>query len=243
MRAMEPHILVVDDDREIRELVARHLRKNGFQVDTAADGLEMRKVLQTARIDLIVLDRVMPGEDGLSLCRELRKTSDTPVILLTLLGSETDRIVGLEVGADDYVAKPFNPQEIVARIRAVLRRAQALPPSAGKTREHVFLFLGWRLDCRSRRLTAPDGSVVTLTDGEFDLLQVFAERPGIVLSRDQLLDLTSGRQPGVFDRSIDMQIARLRRKLAVYTNAEEIIKTVRQRGYMFAAGVQAEAST
>jgi len=230
--------LVVDDDRDIRELVARHLRKNGFRVDLAANGLEMRKVLASSRIDMIVLDRVMPGEDGLSLCQELRKTSTTPVILLTLLGSETDRIVGLEVGADDYLAKPFNPQELVARIRAVLRRAQALPPSAELTQARVLSFMGWSLECRSRRLIAPDGSVVTLTDGEFDLLQAFAERPGIVLTRDQLLDLTSGRQAGAFDRSIDMQIARLRRKLSVELNAEEIIKTVRQRGYMFTPAVE-----
>ncbi len=238
MNTTLPHILIVDDDREIRELVARHLRKNGFQVDTAEDGIEMRKVLKTARIDLIVLDRVMPGEDGLSLCRELRKTSDTPVILLTLLGSDTDRIVGLEVGADDYVTKPFNPEEIVARIRAVLRRSNLLPPVMRQTLGRSILFAGWTLDCRSRRLTSPNGLVITLTDGEFDLLRVFAERPGIILTRDQLLDLTSGRQPGVFDRSVDMQIARLRRKLSAHTDASDIIKTIRQQGYMFTADVE-----
>lgn len=238
MKKSQPHILVVDDDQDIRVLVARQLSKHGFAVDVAADGMEMRKILGTARIDLVVLDRIMPGEDGLILCQKLRKSSNIPVIMLTLLGSETDRIVGLEMGADDYLPKPFNPQELVARIRAVLRRAHELPIDAPRYRDRRLRFSGWTLDARARRLTAPDGSIVTLTDGEFDLLQAFAERAGLVLNRDQLLDLTSGRQPGVFDRSIDMQIARLRRKLAAYVDANEIIKTVRQRGYMFAADVE-----
>lgn len=238
MSTASPHVLVVDDDREIRDLVARHLKKHGFKVDVASGGAEMKDAMLRSRLDLIILDRVMPGEDGLTLCRNLRATSDVPVILLTLLGSDTDRIVGLEVGADDYLPKPFNPEELVARIRAVLRRAQALPTNKSAKIDSVLSFAGWTLDCRARRLTSPDGVVVTLTDGEFELLRALAERPGVILSRDDLLDLTSGREPGLFDRSVDMQIMRLRRKLSAHTDASDIIKTIRQQGYMFTADVE-----
>ncbi len=238
MSTTSPHILVVDDDREIRDLVARHLKKHGFRVDVASDGAEMKEAVFRSRLDLIILDRVMPGEDGLALCRYLRASSNIPVILLTLLGSDTDRIVGLEVGADDYLPKPFNPEELVARIRAVLRRAQALPTNKSANIERVLSFAGWTLDCRARRLTSPDGVVVTLTDGEFELLRALAERPGVILSRDDLLDLTSGREPGLFDRSVDMQIMRLRRKLSAHADASDIIKTIRQQGYMFTADVE-----
>ena len=238
MRAMEPHILVVDDDREIRELVARHLKKHGFKVDVASGGAEMKDALLRSRFDLIVLDRVMPGEDGLTLCRNLRATSNIPVILLTLLGSDTDRIVGLEVGADDYLPKPFNPEELVARIRAVLRRAQSLPANKTANIDRVLSFADWKLDGQARRLTSPNGVVVTLTDSEFELLRALAERPGVILSRDELLDLTSGREPGLFDRSVDMQIMRLRRKLSAHSDASDIIKTIRQQGYMFTADVE-----
>lgn len=238
MSTVSPHILVVDDDREIRDLVARHLKKHGFKVDVASGGAEMKEVMLRSRLDLIVLDRVMPGDDGLTLCRNLRATSNIPVILLTLLGSDTDRIVGLEVGADDYLPKPFNPEELVARIRAVLRRAQSLPTDKSAKIDRIFSFAGWTLDCRSRQLTTPDGVVVTLTDGEFELLRALAERPGVILTRDELLDLTSGREPGLFDRGVDMQIMRLRRKLSAHTDASEIIKTVRQQGYMFTADIE-----
>ncbi len=238
MSTTSPHILVVDDDREIRDLVARHLKKHGFRVDVASGGVEMKEAVLRSRLDLIILDRVMPGEDGLTLCRNLRASSNIPVILLTLLGSDTDRIVGLEVGADDYLPKPFNPEELVARIRAVLRRAQALPTNKSAKIERVLSFAGWTLDCRARRLTSPDGVVVTLTDGEFELLRALAERPGVILSRDELLDLTSGREPGLFDRSVDMQIMRLRRRLAAHNDANDIIKTIRQQGYIFAADVE-----
>lgn len=238
MSTTSPHILVVDDDREIRDLVARHLKKHGFRVDVASGGVEMKEAVLRSRLDLIILDRVMPGEDGLTLCRNLRVSSNIPVILLTLLGSDTDRIVGLEVGADDYLPKPFNPEELVARIRAVLRRAQALPTNKSAKIERVLSFAGWTLDCRARRLTSPDGVVVTLTDGEFELLRALAERPGVILSRDELLDLTSGREPGLFDRSVDMQIMRLRRRLAAHNDANDIIKTIRQQGYIFAADVE-----
>lgn len=238
MSTTSPHILVVDDDREIRDLVARHLKKHGFRVDVASGGVEMKEAVLRSRLDLIILDRVMPGEDGLTLCRNLRASSNIPVILLTLLGSDTDRIVGLEVGADDYLPKPFNPEELVARIRAVLRRAQAQPTNKSAKIERVLSFAGWTLDCRARRLTSPDGVVVTLTDGEFELLRALAERPGVILSRDELLDLTSGREPGLFDRSVDMQIMRLRRRLAAHNDANDIIKTIRQQGYIFAADVE-----
>lgn len=233
----DAHILIVDDDREIRDLLSRFLRKHGYRISAAADGNEMKHILETARIDLIVLDRVMPGSDGLSLCRELRATSRTPVILLTLLGSETDRIIGLEIGADDYLAKPFNPHELVARIKAVLRRVSDLPLQSSLQKSPVLSFAGWKLDRSRRHLESPIGVLVSLTDGEFDLLVAFAERPQVVLSREQLLDLSRGRSAIAFDRSIDMQITRLRRKIEADPEQPEVIKTVRGRGYVFASQV------
>lgn len=232
-----PHILVVDDDREIRDLVSRFLRKNGLRVETAADGREMKRVLEHAKIDLVVLDRVMPGEDGLTLCKELRKRSRVPVILLTLLGTETDRIVGLEVGADDYMVKPFSPHELLARVKAVLRRANELPVHQTLREAAVLHFIGWRLDRRLRQLQSPEGLLIPLTDGEFDLLVALAEHAQVVLSRDQLLDLTRGRSASAFDRSIDMQITRLRRKIEDDADEPELIKTVRHKGYLFTPAV------
>lgn len=231
-----PHILIVDDDREIRDLISRFLTKNGFRVDAAANGREMRAALVASNIDLVVLDRVMPGEDGLHLCRDLRKESRVPVILLTLLGSDTDRIVGLEMGADDYLTKPFNPQELLARIKAVLRRANDLPVKAtGRARR--LAFAGWVIDRVARELISPERVRVTLTDGEFDLLQAFAEHPHLTLTREQLLDLTRGRSAVAFDRSIDMQITRLRRKIEADAEAPELIKTIRNKGYIFTPDV------
>ncbi len=226
-------ILVVDDDQEIRNLLSRFLRKNGYRVELAADGDEMMRVLETARIDLIVLDRVMPGKDGLTLCRELRTTSRVPVILLTLLGSDTDRIIGLEIGADDYVAKPFNPHELMARIKAVLRRAADLPLRNSIDKTFILRFSGWSLDRSRRRLTSPSGALVSLTDGEYDLLLAFVEHPQVILSREQLLDLSRGRKAIAFDRSIDMQVTRLRRRMETNPEQPEFIKTVRNRGYVF----------
>jgi two-component system OmpR family response regulator len=228
-----PHILVVDDDREIRALLARFLKKNGYRVDAAANGEEMRAALVTSNIDLIVLDRVMPGEDGLNLCRELRKESRVPVILLTLLGSDTDRIAGLETGADDYVTKPFNPQELLARIKAVLRRANDLPVKSPLQRARTLSFAGWTIDRIARELTSPDDVLIPLTDGEFDLLVAFAEHPQVTLTREQLLDLSRGRNAIAFDRSIDMQMTRLRRKIEADPDQPEFIKTVRNKGYIF----------
>jgi two-component system OmpR family response regulator len=239
-RAMEkkPQLLVVDDDREIRDLLAGFLAKHGFRVLTAGDGKEMRKALADRRIDLVVLDLMLPGEDGLALCRELRARSELPVIMLTAMREEIDRIVGLEVGADDYLAKPFNPRELLARIKAVLRRSGG----ESRTRDHEHAgglrFAGWRLDRAGRRLIAADGREVELTGGEFDLLATFAERPGRVLSREQLLDLTRGREAAAFDRSIDSQVSRLRRKLESDPARPTLIKTVRSSGYVFTPTVE-----
>lgn len=228
-----PHILVVDDDRDIRELLSKFLRKNGFRVDVAANGRAMRHVLATSKIDLVVLDRVMPGEDGLMLCRDLRRESRIPVILLTLLGADTDRIVGLEMGADDYVVKPFNPQELLARMRAVLRRANDLPFQNDLQRVSALQFNGWMLDQTKRELLNPDGVLIDLSQGELDLLVAFAEHPQVVLSREQLLNLTRSRNIVAFDRSIDMQVTRLRRKIEADPENPELVKTIRNKGYIF----------
>jgi len=237
-----PHLLVVDDDREIRDLLSRFLRKHGFRVTAAADGRQMNEALAAGRFDLVVLDLMLPGEDGLSICRRLRAGTDLPVIMLTAMGEETDRIVGLELGADDYVAKPFNPRELLARVRAVLRRAGGAaapgPRGEGGAEGPALTFAGWRLDLARRELRRADGTLVALTAGEFDLLAALAERPGRVLSRDQLLDLTRGREAQPFDRSVDVQLSRLRRKLEDDPKEPALIKTVRGGGYLFAVPVQ-----
>ena len=241
MNEISPHILVVDDDREIRDLTARFLRKHGFRVDAAADGREMDRHLADGRFDLVVLDLMMPGEDGLSICRRLRADSGVPIIMLTALGEETDRIVGLEMGADDYLPKPFNPRELLARIKAVLRRggSEALS-AADEAGGGLLSFAGWSLDLTRRELKDPDGALVPLTAGEFDLLAAFAQRPQRVLNRDQLLDLTRGREAGPFDRSVDVQLSRLRRKIEADPKEPVLIKTVRGGGYMFTADVRTE---
>lgn len=234
-----PHVLVVDDDREIRNLISRFLRKNGFRVDVAADGQEMQKAIADHKIDLVILDRMLPNEDGISLCRSLRRRSRVPIIMLTLLGSELDRIAGLETGADDYVVKPFSPNELLARINAVLRRANELPLQSELHRASNLRFDGWTLDRIRRKLTSPDGTAVSLTDGEFTLLVAFAEHPQVVLSRDQLSDLARGRNAIPFDRSIDVQVGRLRKKIEANPEEPEIIKAVRARGYIFTPEVEA----
>jgi two-component system OmpR family response regulator len=230
-----PHILVVDDDREIRDLLNRFLVKHGLRVSTARDGVEMNRILDGSAIDLVVLDLMLPGEDGLSLCRKLRSTVNLPVIMLTAMGEDTDRIVGLEMGADDYLPKPFNPRELLARIKAVLRRVQSLPAASPKG--DTAKFDGWTLDLGSRRLTSPQGEEVELSTGEYDLLLAFATHPRRVLSRDQLLDLARGRTAAPFDRSVDIQVMRLRRKIEADPKEPRLIKTVRGGGYMFAAEV------
>jgi two-component system OmpR family response regulator len=236
-----PHILVVDDDREIRSLLSKFLSKNGLRVSVAADGREMRRVLEEARIDLIVLDVMLPGDSGLTLCGQLRATTTIPILMLTAVAEDTDRIIGLEMGADDYLPKPFNPRELLARIRAILRRAEDRPPAvlgSEAEAEATLAFDGWTISPGRRQLLDPGGQPVDLTGGEFDLLLALVERPQRVLSRDRLLDLTKGRAASLFDRSVDVQIGRLRRKLeAAAPGAGALIATVRGGGYMFTAAV------
>jgi two-component system OmpR family response regulator len=236
-----PHILIVDDHREIRDLVSRALTKEGFRVSTAADGRSMHKVLADSRIDLILLDLMLPGEDGLSLCRSLRAASSVPIIMLTAKGDEVDRVIGLEMGADDYMAKPFGSRELVARIRAVLRRSQeASPTSRSSERPKQYHFDRWRLDVGARELLREDGVTLPLSTGEYDLLIVLVERPQRVLNRDQLLDLARGRVASALDRSIDTQISRLRKKLELDSADPKIIKTVWGGGYIFTPTVSRE---
>jgi two-component system OmpR family response regulator len=235
----QAHILVVDDDREIRDLLARFLARHGLRVSTARDGIEMLRLLDERRIDLVVLDLMLPGEDGLSLTRRLRETRSTlPIVMLTAMGEDTDRIVGLEMGADDYVPKPFNPRELLARIKAVLRRVQGSVEEPALPHGARLRFLGWSLDLATRDLTSPDGVMVALSAGEFSLLQVFVEHPRRVLSRDQLLDFARGRTAVPFDRSIDIQVSRLRRRLGDDAKDPQLIKTVRGGGYLFTAEVE-----
>jgi two-component system, OmpR family, response regulator len=236
-----PHILLVDDHREIRDLVSRALSKEGFRVSVAADGRAMRKLLAVSRIDLILLDLMLPGEDGLSLCRALRAESSIPIIMLTAKGDELDRVIGLEMGADDYLPKPFGSRELVARIRAVLRRSQdRIAANNRAPRPNRYRFERWRLDTGARELFRDDGLVVPLSTGEYDLLIALIERPQRVLSRDQLLDLARGRAATALDRSIDTQVSRLRRKLEQDPGDPRIIKTVWGGGYIFTPAVSRE---
>ena len=236
------HVVVVDDDQAIRSMLARFLIQHGLQVTQASNGPELLAALAARPVDLIVLDVMMPGEDGLSLCRRLRAGSETPVILLTAMQGDADRVVGLELGADDYVVKPFNPRELLARIKAVLRRTAA-PQVPVRGARAAYRFEGWVLDASRRRLVSPAGVLVDLTSGEFDLLLVFAEHPQRVLSRDVLLDLARGRGSPAVNRSIDIQISRLRRKLEADPHTPALIKTVRNEGYYFAADVAREAES
>jgi two-component system OmpR family response regulator len=228
-----PHILVVEDDRQISALVARYLRANECRATLAGSGRDVDHVLESNHIDLIVLDIMLPGEGGLSICKRLRAHSQVPIIMLTAKGDEVDRILGLEMGADDYLSKPFNPRELLARIRAVLRRATAAAGNPMASIARVLEFKGWQIDRTVRELKNPAGARVALTDGEFGLLLTFCERPGRVLSRDQLIDLTQGRSLGAFDRSIDILVSRLRRKIESDPHDPSIIKTVRSGGYLF----------
>jgi len=236
-----PHILVVDDHRDIRDLIGRYLVKNGLRVTPAESAAAARKALKAAAIDLVVLDVMMPGEDGLSFCRHLRESSEIPVILLTAMAEDTDRIVGLEVGADDYVTKPFNPRELLARIRAVLRRTQAVPKQRDPIEARRLVFDRFALDVGRRELTGEDGVSIPLSTAEYQLLQAFLKRPHLVLTRDQLMDLTSGRSPQVFDRSIDNQVSRLRKKIEADPKNPTLIKTVWGGGYVFTADVVEDA--
>lgn len=233
-----PHILVVDDDREIRDLLARFLERQRFRVTAARDGREARRAFLNGHYQLVVLDLMLPGESGLDLARWLRAETQVPIIMLTALGEEPDRIIGLELGADDYVTKPFNPRELVARIRAVLRRVGDGEERGRDAPARLYSFAGWTLETARRRLVDPQGVDVALTGGEYDLLVALLDRPNRVLTRDMLLDLLRGRQAGPFDRAIDVAISRLRRKLEDDGRNAQIIKTVRGGGYVLAAAVE-----
>ena len=230
-----PHIAVVDDHREIRELVGRYLQQHGYRVSAAASAREFRQLLEQGAFDLVVLDIMMPGEDGLTLCRQLRSTSDLPIILLTAMTDETDRIVGLELGADDYVSKPFNPRELLARIKTVLRRVNSLPPQRGRARPETTRLDRWTIDFGRRELLGDDGVAVPLSTAEFRLLCAFLDHPGVVLTREQLLDLTVGRAAASFDRSIDNQVSRLRKKIEIDPHNPTLIKTHWGGGYSLEA--------
>jgi len=230
-----PHILVVDDDQEIRKLLGRYLQGQGFRISLAENGRAAEEALASNRIDLVVLDLMLPDISGLDLCRALRARSRVPIILLTALKEDVDRIIGLEVGADDYLGKPFNPRELVARIRAVLRRAAPHEAPAPASRQ-MFRFAGFTADPSTRRVSNAAGADVGLTGAEFDLLMAFLERPGRMLSRDQLLDITQGRGAAGFDRSIDVLVSRLRRKLGD-AGSFQIFKTLRNGGYQLAVPV------
>lgn len=238
MDQSEPvRLLLVDDEATLREPLADYLVRQGFVVDQAGSAAEARTRLRDAPPDLVLLDIMMPGEDGLSLCRHLAESQAIPTILLTARGEATDRIVGLEIGADDYLPKPFNPRELLARIRAVLRRLENAGVSQDGERPRKLSFDHWEVDLAARELRDPDGTLVVLTSGEFDLLEALVERPQQVLSRDQLADLTSGRVLGPLDRSIDVALSRLRRKLGEDPKTPKLIKTVRHGGYYFASDV------
>jgi len=234
-----PHILIVDDHRDIRDLVSRALTKEGFRVTAVADGKAMRKALADGRFDLILLDLMLPGDSGLVLCREVRAGSNIPIIMVTAKGEEVDRVVGLELGADDYLPKPFGTRELIARINAVLRRTRsdAAPAHRRDTKVKRYAFDRWLLDLDARELIRDDSVSVALSTGEFDLLVAMVERPHRVLTRDVLLDLARGRSAGVFDRSIDTQVSRLRKKLEVDPSDPRIIQTVWGGGYRFAPEV------
>jgi two-component system OmpR family response regulator len=233
-----PHILVVDDHQQIRESVTRFLEKNGLRATSAKDATEMDAKLSRGQYDLIVLDVMMPGESGLSACQRLSASKSVPIIMLTALGEETDRIVGLEIGADDYISKPFNPRELLARIKAVLRRVEHRETVSGTLAGKKVAFEHLVLDVDRQVLLNSDGTETLLTYADFKLLSVLLERPRVVLSRDELLDLTQGRSAGPLDRTIDNQISRLRRKVEADVLRPKIIKTIRNGGYCLSVDVE-----
>lgn len=235
-----PHILIVDDEPAIRDPLATYLTQKGFRLSTAGNTTEAKKIIEASAIELVVLDIMMPGENGLSLCRYLRETKDIPTILLTAMAEETDRIVGLEMGADDYVVKPFNPRELLARINSVLRRANSLPRKEQFASARTIKFDRWLLHVPQRELMGEDGVAIPLSTSEFGMLVVFLNHPRMVLTRDQLLDLTRNRAAEMFDRSIDIQVSRLRKKIEVDQKNPTLIKTVWGGGYTFTGEIQAE---
>ena len=237
-------ILIVDDDSEIRRLLVDYLVRNGFEAHAAGDGREMWQQLVRYKIDFIVLDLMLPDTDGLTLCRDLRARSDPPrlchipVLMLTARGEETDRIIGIEMGADDYLVKPFNPRELLARIKTILRRTRSLPPNLRPESARYLVFAGWCLDTAARLLTAPDGVATPLSGGEYRLLRILLDHPNRVLNRDQLTEMIHGREADAFDRAIDVQVSRLRQRLRDDSREPTLIKTVRGEGYVLAASVE-----
>ncbi|MET0240794.1 MAG: response regulator [Sphingobium sp.] len=236
-QVQKPHILLVDDERSIRDPLSAFLQKNGYRVTSAADAESARRALGANAIDMLILDIMMPGEDGLSLCRHVREKGEMPIILLTARSEETDRIVGLEMGADDYVVKPFSPRELVARIKTILRRAGAGAAREAAPPARRFVFGEWALNTDDWTLTGADGVGIPLSTADYRLLVAFLERPRQVLTRDQLLDLTQGREANPFDRAIDNQISRLRRKIEPDPKVPTLIKTVWGGGYMLSSDV------
>lgn len=246
MNTSQDHILIVDDDRDIRTLLADYLTRQGLRCSVAANGREMRDMLERHRIDLLVLDIMLPGDDGLTLCRNLRAGggphSRIPVLMLTARGEDMDRIIGLEMGADDYLAKPFVPRELYARIRAILRRTRALPPNMDAAAEpptRIVRFGQWRLDTIARHLLDEYDTIVPLSGAEYRLLSIFLSHPQRVLSRDQLMELTHGRESEAFDRSIDLLVSRVRQRLGDSAREPTLIKTVRNEGYVLTTTVEA----
>jgi two-component system, OmpR family, response regulator len=233
-----PHIALVDDHRDIRDLVSKYLSQHGYRVSVAENGAALRRLLDRSAPDLVVLDIMMPGEDGLSVCRHLRSTTNLPIIFLTAMAEETERIIGLEIGADDYLTKPFNPRELLARIKAVLRRVNSLPPQRDKLKAKAIRFDRWLLNVGRRELMNAEGVGVPLSTAEFRLLKAFLDHAGLVLTRDQLLDLTAGRAAEAFDRSIDNQVSRLRKKIELDPKTPILIKTHWGGGYSFTAEVE-----
>jgi two-component system OmpR family response regulator len=234
----QDHLRVVDDDAELRNLLREYLGQAGFRVTAVADGRQMQRALDAARFDLVILDVMLPGEDGLSLCRRLRAGSRIPILMLTARGDEVDRIVGLEMGADDYLSKPFNPRELLARVKSVLRRAVSLPENLADEDVRRFRFADWTLDTHTRQLRSPNGVVVDLSGAEYKLLRMLLEHPHRVLTRDQMLEFTQGREANAFDRAVDVQIGRLRRKLGDDPREPRLIKTVRNEGYVLSVPVE-----
>lgn len=228
----DAHILIVDDDKGIRDLLKEFLEKRGLRASVAADGTEMEAALRRSAIDLIVLDVMLPGKSGLELCRDVRARQSTPIIMLTAVNETTDRVVGLEMGADDYIPKPFDPRELLARIRAVLRRNSGGEAGRAPPRQ-AYKFAGWTMDCSRRRLIAPGDVRVELTAAEFNLLHTFVRSPQRVLTRDQLIELSGGDGTAAYDRSIDILVSRLRRKMEDDPKRPQLIQTVRSGGYQF----------
>jgi two-component system, OmpR family, response regulator len=235
-------LLIVDDDPEIRQLLVDYLTRNGFDAVPAASGRELWLALERHAIDLVVLDLMLPDADGLTLCRDLRAKSNLPVLMLTARGEETDRILGIEMGADDYLVKPFSPRELLARIKGILRRTRALPPNLKPDSQRCLVFAGWRLDTATRVLTGPDGVVTPLSGAEYRLLRILLDHPNRVINRDQLVELIHGREAEAYDRAIDVQVSRLRQRLQDDGREARLIKTVRGEGYVLAAAVEGRPS-